>query len=78
MILVAVSVENVHNLGAERKFCDICDEMVTQIDAHSRQTRHDNALLQDYVVEEITRNNEMNKDEMQRLFYSTFDQVINE
>ena len=30
------------------------------------------------VVEETTGNNEMNKDKMQRLFYSTLDQVIKE
>ena len=76
MTLVAARVENVHNLRTEEKFCDIWDEIVTQIDAHSRRTRHDNTLLQDYVVEEATGNNEMNKEEMQRLFYSTLDQVI--
>ena len=58
--------------------CDIWDEIVAQIDAHSRQTRRDNTLLQDYVVEETIGNNEINKDEMRRLFYSTLDQVINE
>ena len=76
MTLVAARVENVHNLRTEEKFRDIWDEIVTQIDAHSRRTRHDNTLLQDYVVEEATGNNEMNKEEMQRLFYSTLDQVI--
>ena len=35
-------------------------------------------MLQDYVVEETTANNEMNEDKTQRLFYSTLDQVINE
>ena len=48
------------------------------MDAHSRKTRHDNTLLQDYVVEETTGNNEMNKHKMWRLFYSTLNQVINE
>ena len=78
MALVAASVENVHNLRTEEKFCDTWDEVVTQIDAYSRQTRRDNALLQDYVVEETTSNNGMNKNGMRRLFYSTLDQVINE
>ena len=72
MTLAPASVENVH------KFCDIWNEAITQIDAHSRRTRRDNTLLQDYVVEEITGNNAINMDEMQRLFYSTLDQVINE
>ena len=43
---------NVHNLRTEEKFCDVCDEVVTQINAHLRQTRPDNTLLQDYAVEE--------------------------
>ena len=60
------------------KFCDIWDEIVTQIDAHSRRTRRDNRLLLDYVLNETTGNNEMNKDEMRRLFYSTLDRVISE
>ena len=75
--LVAACVENVHNLGTEEKFCDIWDEVVTQIDAHSKRTRRDNTLLQDYVVEETTGNNEKNKNETRRLLYSTLDQVIN-
>ena len=50
--------------------------VVTQIDAHSKQTRRDNAILQDYVVEETTRNNKMNKDKMRRLFHSASNQVI--
>ena len=54
------------------------DEVVTQIDAHSRQTRRDNTLLQGYVVEETTVNNAINKDEMRRLFKSILDQLINE
>ena len=66
--------KNVDNLGTEENFCDIKDEVVIQIDAHSR--RRDNALLQEYVVEETTGNSEMNKDEMRRLFYSTLNQVI--
>ena len=78
MTLVAVYVENVHNLQAEEKFCDtgIWDKVVTQIDAHSRRARRENTLLQ--VVEETTGNNEMNKDKMRRLFYSILNQVINE
>ena len=78
MTLVAACVESVYNIRTEEKFCDIWDEVVTQIDAHSRQTRRDNTLLQDYAVEETTRNNEMYKDEMRRLFCRTLDQVINE
>ena len=78
MTLVAVCVENVRNLRTEEKFCDIWNEVVTQIDAHSRRTRRDNALLQDYVVEETTGNNEMNKDDMRRIFYSTLNQVNND
>ena len=78
MTLVAACVVNVRNLPIEEKFCDIWDEVVTQIDALSRRALRDNTLLQDYVVEEITGNNEMKKDEMQRLFYSTLNQVINE
>ena len=35
-------------------------------------------MLQDSVIEETTGNSEINKDEMQRLFYSTLDQAINE
>ena len=35
-------------------------------------------LLQDYVVVKTTGNNEINEDEMRRLFYSLLDQVINE
>ena len=35
-------------------------------------------MLQDYVVEETTGNDEINKEEMWRLFHSTLDQVINE
>ena len=77
MTLVAAFVDNVYNPRTEKKFCDIRDEVVTQIDAHSRRTRRDNTLLQDYVVEETTGNNKMNQDEMQKLFYSTLDQVIN-
>ena len=42
--------------------------MITQIDAHSRRTRRDNTLVRDYVVEETTENNEMNKDEMRRFY----------
>ena len=78
MTLVAACVENVYNPRTQKKFCDIWDEVVTQIDGHSRRTRRDNTLLQAYVVEETTGNNKMNKDEMRRLFYSTLDQVINE
>ena len=77
MTLVAASVENVHNLRTEKKFCDIWDEVVTQIGAHSRRTRFDNTLLQYYVVGETAGNNEMNKNKMRRLFYSLLDQVIN-
>ena len=76
--LVAARFENVHNLRTEEKFCDIWDKVVTQTDGHSRQTRRDITLLQDHVVEETTRNNEINTDEMRRSFYSTLDQVINE
>ena len=78
MTLVAACVENVHNFRTEDKFCGIWGEVVTQIDAHLRRTRRDNVLLKDNVVEETTGNNEMNKDEMRRLFCSTLDQVINE
>ena len=35
-------------------------------------------LLQYYVVEETTGNNEINKDEIRKVFYSTLDQVIND
>ena len=77
MTLVAACVENVHNLRTEEKFYDIWDEAVTQIGAHSRRTRRDSTLLQDYVVEETTENNKINKDEMRRLFCSTLDLVIN-
>ena len=56
MTLVASCVENVHNLRTEDKFCDMWDEIVTQTDAHTRRTRRDNTLLQDYVVEKTTEN----------------------
>ena len=49
MTTVAARVKKVHNLRTEEKFCDIWDEVVTQIDAHSRHTRLDNTLLQDHV-----------------------------
>ena len=78
MTLVAACVENVHNLRTKEKFCDIWDEIVTQIAAHLRRTRRDNTLIQDYVIEETNRNNEMIKDKMRKLLYSTSDQVINE
>ena len=78
MTLVAACVKNVHNLQTEEKFCDIWDEVVTQIDAHSRRTRLGNTLLQDYVVKETTGNNKMNKGEMRKLFCSKLDQFINE
>ena len=78
MTLVASCVENAYNLGEEKKFCDIWDEVVTQIDTHSRQTRRDSTLLQNYVVEETIGNDKMNEDKMRRLFYSTFDQVIDD
>ena len=77
MTLEAACVENVHNFRPEHKFCNVWDEVVTKIDAHLRRTRRDNTLLQAYVVKKTTRNNEMNKGEMPRLFYSTLDQVIN-
>ena len=57
MTLVASSVENFYNFRTEEKFCDISDEVVTQIDAHSRRTRRDYGLLHNYVVEETTGNN---------------------
>ena len=57
MTLVAACVENVHKLRIEEKFCDAWDEVVTQIDAHSRRARRSNTLLQDYVVKETTKNN---------------------
>ena len=60
----------------KKKSCNIWDEVVTESDAHSRRTR-DDTLLQDYVAEETTENNEMKVDEMRRLIYSTLDQVIN-
>ena len=78
MTLVATCVESLRNLQTEDKFCDKWDKIVTQIDAHSGRTRRDNTLLQDYVVEETTGNNEMNKDEMRRLFYCILDQVIDD
>ena len=78
MTLIAACVENIRNLRTEDKFYDLWDEVVTHIDAHSRRTRRDNVLLKDNVVEETTGNNEMNKDEMRRLFCSTLDQIINE
>ena len=71
-------VKNVLNIRAEEKFCDIWDEIVTQIDAYSRRTRCNNALMQNYVVEETTGSNEMNKDEMRKLFHSTLHQIINQ
>ena len=76
--LIAACAENVHYLRTEKKFCDKWNEVVTQIEAHSRQTRRDHKLLLDYVVEETTGNNELNKDEMRRLLYGILDQVINE
>ena len=69
---------DVYNLRIEEKLCDIWDEVVSQIDAYSKRRRRDNTLLLDYVVEETTGNDEMNKDETRRLFYSTLDQVIND
>ena len=63
MALVAACVENVHNLRTEEKFCDMWDEVITQ-NAHSRRTQRDNTLLQNYAVEETTKNNEMNKHEI--------------
>ena len=60
MTFVAACVENIHNLRTEEKFCDTGDGVVTQIDAYSIRTRSDDALLQHYVVEEATGNNEMN------------------
>ena len=51
--LVAACVENVYNLRIEEKFCDTYDQFVAQFDAHSRQARRDNTLLQDYVVQEF-------------------------
>ena len=62
MTLVAACIENVHNLRTGEKFCEIWNEIVTQIDTHSRRRRRDNTLLQDY-VQKKTKNNEMNKDE---------------
>ena len=59
MTLVAASVENVDNLRTKEKFCDIRDEVVSLSEAHSRQIQGDNTLLQDYVVEEATKNNEI-------------------
>ena len=61
MTLVAACVKDVQYLRTEEKFYDIWDEVFIQIDAHSRRTRRDNTLLQDYVVEETTGNNEMIK-----------------
>ena len=78
MTVVAACVKNVHDLWTEEKFCNIRDEVVTQFDAHSRRTRCDNTLLQDYEVEKTTGNNKRNKDERGRLFYSTLNRVINE
>ena len=57
-------IENVHDLRTEAKHHDIWNEVVTQSDALSRRIRRDNTLLQDYVVEETTKNNEMNTDEI--------------
>ena len=54
------------------------DKVVTHIDTHSRRTRLDNTLLQDYAVKETTGNNQINKEEMWRSFYSTLDQIIYE
>ena len=62
MKLVAACVEHIHYLRTEKKFCDIWDEVATQIDAHSRQTGGDNSLLHDCVVEETIANNEINKE----------------
>ena len=50
MTLVAASVEKVHYLRTEEKSCDIWDEVVTQIATHSKRTRRDNTLLQDYSI----------------------------
>ena len=63
--------------STEEKFCDMWDEVITQVDAYTKRTRRDHTLLQNYVVEETTVNNETNKDEMQRLFYSTLGQDFN-
>ena len=60
MTLVEACFENVDNLRLEENFGDIWDKVVTQIDAHSRRTRRDNTLPQNYVVKKITGNNEMN------------------
>ena len=54
------------------------DKVITQIDALQRRIRPANALLQNYVVEETAGNNETNKYEMWRMFYSTLDHVVNE
>ena len=77
MTLFAACVENVYNLRTEEKFVTYGVWLLLKLMLFSRQTRRDNTLLQNYVVE-TTGNNEMNKDEMRRFFYSTLDQVINE
>ena len=76
MTVVVACAQNVHNLQTEEKFCDTWDEVVTQKNANSRQTRRDNTLLQGYVVEETTESNEMNKDEMRTLLYSSASQAF--
>ena len=70
--------ENVRNLLAEAKYSDIWNEVITQIDAPSKRIRRADALLQNYVVEETTGNNEINEHEMRRSFCSTSDHVVNE
>ena len=42
MTLVAACVENFHHLRTEKKFCDVWDEVATQIDVRSKRTRRDN------------------------------------
>ena len=53
--------ENVCNLCAEQKYGDVWYIVIIQTDAFLRQMRRPNALLQDYIVDETIRNNEMNK-----------------
>ena len=59
MTLVTACVENVHNLQTEEKFCGMWNEVVTEIDAYSRQTQRDNTLLRliKRQVDEATGNN---------------------
>ena len=65
-------VENVCNCSNVR------DKVITQIEAVSRRKRRADELLQDRVVVETKGNNQINKQETGRLFYSSLDYDFNE